>query len=1376
MVCSITKNKEGEYNVKAANGKPSILYRHLRSTLGNAEDALDMWARTQTPEFQANYSNVPYTDENGEPSMMYLIPQQDFLYYGKKDQDASAKAKDKINAEESLEEARKNIKEQSEIIKNTILKQISQFKLAESQGSRTNRYADTANKMARTLHSNENAVVAITNFASFGTYYLKEMRNRMEQLKKQQDTNAHLETLNELGQLLIIYNSLKDFRDLTGEYEKNLFQVQMEGFFDEFGIELSMSNREERKVLNTIKYYKGTGKETALISKFVHGHIGKMKNVREDAKKLMLEQFDSLIENQDNLTSVIDDAINQRNRLEKILKNDYYSTVTEWLWPIVEENQVNFSADLQISKTDFKNYLKQAQRDAGFGEYHLASLSTVNDSIAQALRIAAEQKRQDGHTETVGNMSSMGKAKKEQLGDQEIEGNYYDQYLKTIDMQVRTLDEDGNQIYKTIQTKALITPYLTEKLERDRDVERDRVREIATKDIDTKIAKLDEAVKKEGLTDKQRTTALEKYENAKKDRDYNISVAVSKAMNAWYETKYDIVKHKTDLINQKRKELNEEEFKAWYSNNTYQRTISADELEHHKQSRKAFRMIHPENLDDTDIKNSSYYKEGRRVGGKVVEYYVHEIYYGGEFTTPKDEYVDPRYKELVKDKFFNELVRVYNKSNNSLSPRHKLKHGIIPQIEKGGDFWDSSKSIKENASKMWANMSPDIYADSNEQEIEQDGVVMKISRNIQNVDGSIVKTIPVKFVSLLDSMDNLDTNLLETIAKFSAVTNRYKQMGSVEASARALKMLIAGNPQLSISAREIVLTDPKGKGMLSGLKDNLMEKMEFAVKDKDFRLNRLLIDFIDDTWYGDIEEKDAITILGKDVSLNKLSNFTSKWVSIQRLAGNLDSAISNLVIGRLAIFNESLAGKFYTKSEYYEASKIINKELFDGTVINDYMQEDINQKSLWAQMMIRHDAIQGEFSNEYGIKVSKKNALEMSKDFLFFSQNGMEYTIQKRSMLCVSKGFKINLPENLVYDRETDSLRESTAEEAQANQNARAIIEAKYKDLIEKQQSVLDEHMAINPVNKEEAKLHAAKTSKLTKDLENMSSRKEEELSKTNINYFTALDAYTRDVDGAIKVKDFLAPYFTPKVENQLRRRIQELNKKQQGIYAQFDKSQAQRHWLGKLALMFRKYLYSAYEHRFGDRKGNLALGEETYGYQRQFINKFMADFKAYGTWAFTKLMDGSASPQEQYAINKTLTEYAVWASFIVLFWLLRSLNDDDDEENFFMSKTAYIVKRTEDSLSEFALPFGIGTLVRTIKNPISSITLIEQIYEVFAVVFDDPMNLGGVYERDSGLNEKGDSKLVGKFFKVAPILRQWGKFFTPEDQLKYYTQKKTNI
>jgi len=1380
MTCDITKNINGEYVVKADNGQPSILFNHLKATLGNQEEALEKWASTKTPEFVAAYPREQsYLDDNGEHSMMYIIPQQEFLYFGTKEKSSSARAKDRVNRMEQAAEHKKEIDKQAKILKNTLLGLITKFKVAEGSSSRTNRYADVAKQMTSTLNSSPDAVTSILNFASSSKFYLKQAREILNKLKDQNDTNSRLEALNELGQLLIIINNLKQFNYATGSYEKSFFKVQMEGFFDEFGM---FTDKKTWTAINNYNY--APDKNLNIIRNFLTSQVDKLINVTDEEKKEVLKQFDSLISNRGHLSSILDDVLKEKDALNNKLKVEYYNTLTEWLWPYVEENQSNISEDKKISKKTFNNYLKKAQKDVDTGTYYLGSLSTVDDPIAQAIRIASEQARQDAHSKTVDNMQSLGKAKTSKYGKNPVEISEYDKYLKTVTRDIKVLNDDGELEWRTISTKGIITPFFTEKLEKDIKIEREKQIQYYNKIEDDKIAKL-QVVIVEDMTDKAREEAIAKLEKAKEDKDYNVRKNVSKAMNAFYETKYDVVKYKQDLINRKKKELNKDDFKLWYQNNVYQRTITAEELQYHKKNKGSVRVIHPEliydpNLDLTAM--SSYYREGRKdKDGKVIEYTVHEIYYGGEFTTPKEKYIDPRYKDLINDQFYSELYRVYNESNNKLSPLHKLKHGIIPQIEKTSAFWKDDLSLKDNASRMWNNMGPDIFDENDYHEIEQDGVMIRVSRINQNVDGTMIKTIPIKFVSLLEDSADLDTNLIETFSKFSAVTNRYYEMSKTEASARALKNIIVGNPELGINAREIIMRDATGNKVVTKIKNATTQLLGDALKEKDRKLNTLLVDFIDDVWYGDIEEKKSLNILGKEVSLNKLSNFTSKWVSIQRLAGNLDSAISNLVIGKLAIFNEALAGKFYNLSQFYEASKIINKELYDGTILKDYMQEDINQKSLYAQMMIRHDAIQGEFSNEYGIKISKKTALEMGKDFLFFSQNGMEYSIQKRSMLCVSKGYKIALPSNLIYDKTTDSLRETTEAEKQAIEQVRGEITLKYKGLIDKQNIAIQEATNTKTFNKEDAKKLAAQISKMNRDLENISTRLEDELSKTATNYFTALDAYTRDVDSegnptSIKVKDFLKPYFTPKEENKLRRRIQELNKRQQGIYAQFDKSQAQRHWLGKLALMFRKYLYSAYEHRFGDQKVNLALGEETYGYQRQFMNKFLSDFKTYGTWAFTKLMDGSASPAEQYAINKTLIEYSIWASFVVLFWLMRSLDDDDDEDSWAFSKTAYIVKRTEDSLSEFALPFGIGTLVRTFKNPISSITLVEQIYEVFAVIFNDPLHLGGVYERDSGLNQKGDSKFLGKLFKVLPVLRQYGKFMTPEEQIKFYTQKKTNV
>ena len=71
--CSVIRNQDGSINqVLAPNGKPSKLFKDIVSlTDGNENQALRLWAQTQTPTFKGWFGASKVVDENGEPVIVY---------------------------------------------------------------------------------------------------------------------------------------------------------------------------------------------------------------------------------------------------------------------------------------------------------------------------------------------------------------------------------------------------------------------------------------------------------------------------------------------------------------------------------------------------------------------------------------------------------------------------------------------------------------------------------------------------------------------------------------------------------------------------------------------------------------------------------------------------------------------------------------------------------------------------------------------------------------------------------------------------------------------------------------------------------------------------------------------------------------------------------------------------------------------------------------------------------------------------------------------------------------------------------------------------------------------------------------------------------
>ena len=229
------------------------------------------------------------------------------------------------------------------------------------------------------------------------------------------------------------------------------------------------------------------------------------------------------------------------------------------------------------------------------------------------------------------------------------------------------------------------------------------------------------------------------------------------------------------------------------------------------------------------------------------------------------------------------------------------------------------------------------------------------------------------------------------------------------------------------------------------------------------------------------------------------------------------------------------------------------------------------------------------------------------------------------------------------------------------------------------------------------------------------------------------------------------------------RNRLHAITKNLQGIYNKFDKATLQRRWYGKMALMFRKYMFSSFKARYGGEYVDYELGTVQQGYWNAFTRKLLAEAKEY-KWAMIQRMwtKEGYNENEKAAMNKTVYELGVILAFFVMAGLVGTAGDDDDDAKWLKDEASLQVVRFSADITQFLSPIDF---LRVIRNPAASVNMIEKWIGWFAQLASPTE----VYERRSGIAQKGDNKLFIKTLKVVPVVRQVVNFMTPEEQIKFY-------
>lgn len=456
------------------------------------------------------------------------------------------------------------------------------------------------------------------------------------------------------------------------------------------------------------------------------------------------------------------------------------------------------------------------------------------------------------------------------------------------------------------------------------------------------------------LFEKNKDEFFEKLKNKYGDRRPLIGTEEYKQwtqeVSAWYKANTELV-DTSALIAQKKAELSPQKFQRWLEDNT------------------------------TEVDNFTYAD-----GTSVADFYSpREVYsknsttvvlYSGEFKQPAaSKYRNEKYYQLVaSNPYYKELYRIYEEANNKLHPARRLKHGIVPQ-----DIDDRRIAyIKDPVKAAKADLKRFIEVDSYDREF---GVITP--------SGELKKYVPIHYTTLLPD-NQLSKDLFQSTLKFSQMADTYESMEKILPNVSILTDLVKGNVQLNITPRTA----------LGELKD-AVTKAEWTEADAQ-KINNQLLEFLDKVVYGQGEIVDKIP--GTNITVNKLAKKVGALTAAVQLMGNVTSAINNVTIGNFQNMLQSVGGRYYTAGDYASAAA-------EYTASMPQLIQDVTDgvpKSKIGVLAEVYDAIQGEFTDQYGRKISGGYARRlMTTDAGYFLMKGTEQQIQYTGMIALLKGTKV---------------------------------------------------------------------------------------------------------------------------------------------------------------------------------------------------------------------------------------------------------------------------------------------------------------------------------------------------------------------------------
>ena len=243
-----------------------------------------------------------------------------------------------------------------------------------------------------------------------------------------------------------------------------------------------------------------------------------------------------------------------------------------------------------------------------------------------------------------------------------------------------------------------------------------------------------------------------------------------------------------------------------------------------------------------------------------------------------------------------------------------------------------------------------------------------------------------------------------------------------------------------------------------------------------------------------------------------------------------------------------------------------------------------------------------------------------------------------------------------------------------------------------------------------------------------------------------------------------------------LRNKVKSINHYIHGAYNKQDAGTWQRHWLGRLAMQFRRWLPMGIKKRFGERMHNESREREEMGEYRALANIVTAVTQQgiLGDGNIKEVLEGLKEDKVLYeSAKKALREMAISAGLFLALAALYAFGMDDDDEMGVIGALA--VNRTERLAQEMMTytPMGMVKLFGEMtESPIASWGKVQTMGQLLMYSGQDGLasaGLGDYAVYKSGSN-KGESKTMRKLTSVLPLGSHYQRFMDIEQNHKEYS------
>jgi hypothetical protein len=683
-------------------------------------------------------------------------------------------------------------------------------------------------------------------------------------------------------------------------------------------------------------------------------------------------------------------------------------------------------------------------------------------------------------------------------------------------------------------------------------------------------------------------------------------------------------------------------------NEKYGKNPVGENAEKYKKERQAWFDANMEIVNGKKVPKMSIYgnKQYQRLNAAQKEYYDTVM----NIKSQLDSYLPEKYTTLT----------------NAV----KIRKDLLERVK-------SSDGVRSGAKQIWKSIKDEFIR-------RTDDVDFGDRATVKDFEGNEVQTLPIYFTKLKEgeSANDLSTDIVSTLTAYAAMANDFDEMNKV------IDVLELGRDLLR--ERQVIQTQG-GKPLVEKFKA-VGRKVESKLtkEGEATRFVQRLNDFFEMQVYGRYMADEG-TFDKTNIDKGKVANFVNRVTSMNNLALNVLSGISNIATGKVMMRIESFAGEFFNEKNTITADRIY------GQSLPAYLAEIGNRVktsklALWDELF---NVMQEYEQDVREVNFDRKTWFSrmFGTSTLFFMNNAGEHWMQNRTSLALADAYKMKAPNGKIVS--------------------------------------LWDAMEVVPIDKNNKKLGAK----------------------------LQLKQGYKKADGSDFTQDDIIKFS---------RRSAAINQRMHGIYNKADRSAVQRLAIGRMGMMFRKWIKPSLNRRFKSASYNYDLDAWAEGYYRtsgRFLLQLARDLRETQFNIATRWNELTST--EKANIKRALTETGHFLAVMAIIGLIEW--SDDKDRPWLVRMTEYQMRRLYTELGAMIPGKSmISEGLKIIKSPAAGVNTIENILDLTKLL--NPWNYTD--EIQSGRYE-GHSTAYKSFFEspVIPMNRTIYRGLHPETGIPFFKQ-----